>query len=226
MATRVQAAPVQSGAFGNGTTFVFPSNVTAGNHVCIVLTHSYLGCPPSFTDSQGNTYTARTSGTLKPGVGQRFWVFTAPIASSAALTATIAMGCGNCDIGYAVEVSGLDATTPFDGVQVSTNTANPVNSGSVTTTVDGAYVAAIFFGTAGTPSFTPGSGYTEQYDSGGFEIVDIIQSTLGAINPDATASSNAADVVGYTAAFKAAGGGGGGSSIAAISSGYHQRGLR
>lgn len=209
-ASVVQRATVQIGAWGTGTTFALPSNATAGNHVIVMLTHSYLGCPPSCTDSQGNTYTARTSGTLQPSGSQRFWVFTAPVGSSAALTVTVSMSCGNCDIGYVAEVSGLDTTTPYEGAAVSTNTANPVNSGSVTTSVNGAYVAAIFFGTAGTPSFTPGSGFTERYDTLGLMVEDQIQSTAGAINPDATASSNANTVNGYTAAFKATAGGGGG----------------
>jgi hypothetical protein len=218
MATVVQR--ITGLSLSGGNTLVLPSNVTAGNHIAVIGIHSYLACPPSVSDSQSNTYTKHVNGTLPSG-GLYFYVWTAPVTSSGACTVTLAMACGNFPIIGAVEVSGLNATTPFGGSNVAANTTNPTYAGSITPTVNGSYLAAIFRNAAAA-THTPMAGWTEVADPGSVLFEDVIQTTAATITPEATLSSTV-DSTGYTAFFNAAAAF---SAIAAISSGYHNRGLR
>ncbi len=189
-----------------GQTLVFPSNLNAGNTIVVGMAHSYLGCPPSISDSQGNTYTKHVNGT-QPSGGDYFYVWTAPVGSSAANTITMTMACGSSRFACAWEVSGLTAT-PFDVSNVSANSANPVVAGALTTTTNGAFIFAMMRDNGG-GAFTPMASWTERLDSTGHFVEDFIQTTAGSITPEATASGTPSNVVGYTAAFKATSGGGG-----------------
>jgi hypothetical protein len=226
MTAIVQVAVDPTSAVASGTPLAMGSNATAGNHMVVVVFHSYGGCSPSLADSQGNTYTKHVNNGNTGGGGVNFHCWSAPIGSSAALSVTPTFACGSRTMLVAYEVSGLITPgDPFDVYTNSTNASNPVVAGTLTTTTNGAFVAAMFSSTGG-GTFTPGTGYTERGDNGnGYMAMDTIQVSAGSITPDATAGSSPSTVHGYSVAFKSAGGGGGG-SIAAISVGYHLRGMR
>lgn len=188
----------------NADTLVMPGNVTAGNHIVILGAHSYIGCPPTVADSQSNTYTKRVDA-VRPTGGGYFYVWTAPITSSGACTITLSMGCGQFGTIYAAEVSGLDATTPYGGHNVSPNTANPVVCGSITPTVNGSYLAAIFFNNSG-GTFTAQSGWDDRFNATSSLAQTLVQTTAASITPEATASTSPSTAFGYTAYFNAAAG--------------------
>lgn len=220
MASIVQS--IHGFTVSGGGTLVFGSNLTAGNDIAVVGVHSYAGCPPSVSDSQGNTY-AHPVNAVQPSGGQYFHVWTAPVGSSAANTITVAMGCGNCPIIIALEVSGLDASTKYEAHATAPGSTNPVQAGSITPTVNNSLLVSLFRNNGG-GTWTAMSGWTEVDDTSGNQIQTYIQPTAAAINPEGTASTSPSTSFAYAAQFKSAAGGG--SSIAAISSGYHQRGLR
>ena len=186
----------EAAAIAAGGTIVLASSVTVGNRIVLMLRWDYNACPPSVTDNLGNSYTTHRSGT-------NYWVFSAPVTTGGSCTMTVAAGCSQGQ-GVAWELSGIDAT-PYDGANKSTNAANDVVTGSITTTANGVMVLAMFQGGVGSPTYTPGAGFTEVFDGGsGIQAQYQVQAVAGAINPSATASNNAADVVGFVAAFKAA----------------------
>jgi hypothetical protein len=190
---------------GTGNTIAYGSNLTTGNLMVVAVLHSYNGCPPSISsDTLGSTFTKRVDNVA---VGtRRAHIWTAPIPSGGANTLTFSMSCGSNSLTAIYELSGHDTTTPFGGSNSSTNTANPVLSGSITPTVNGSFLAAMMF-TASGGSFTPMSGWDERYDSGGLFAQDDIQTTAATINPEATVSALPADVFGISYFINAASGG-------------------
>lgn len=186
------------------STIAFNSNVVAGNAIIVMGRHSYAGCPPSITDSQSNTYTAK--GT-RPSTGgnTRFEIFTAVAGSSGALTITTSMACGSFISFIMIEVSGL-ISDPYDVQNVhNSNTTSPADCGSITPSQNGEYTAALFDRTGGvTSTYTARSGFTlrdTSVQSQGYE--DLIQATAAAITPDIDCTVDATyPVSGVTAAFK------------------------
>ena len=199
MASVVQR--VLGATISNAGTLVFGAGVTAGNHVVILGLHSYLGTPPTVATS-GLTYTKRVDAANNGIRDDYFYVWTAPIPSSGATTITFSMGAGFMRIAAAVEVSGLDATTPYGGHNLSTNTTNNVVAGSITPTVNGSYIGALFRNSSGDLS-APVAPFTEQYDTAGQSYNDVIQTTAAAITPSATAAASPSTVEGFTAFFNA-----------------------
>lgn len=183
-----------------------PSNTVSGNTMIILLAWSYNGCPPSFTDSQGNTYTAKASGAIEPIIGGAFWVFTAPIGSSAACTITLSAACGSIQYGFAAEVSGLQSD-PFDQINGVSDSTSPCNAGSVTPTTNGQYIAALFYRATNATSYAARGGFTkrEEWNSNSAAWQDFVQPTAGAITPDMDVGSVNASypVAGLVATFKA-----------------------
>lgn len=198
-ASVVQRIGAEYGIYTDGQTFAFGSNTVAGNAIVVMLTHSYLGCPPSLTDSQGNTYTSKGANPT-PGSG-RLWVFTAVAGSSAACTITVSMACGNAFLFFACEVSGLQSD-PFDGENVASDASSPYETGSVTPTADGALLMAMWHKAAGAVGGTSvTSPLSITVNNTNSEYADGIQSSAGAINVELTGPSGT--VYGYLVAFKA-----------------------
>lgn len=192
-------------------TFAMPGNVVSGNRLVAAFLHSYIGCAPSPSDSQGNTYAAHSSGALHPtsnnaGQGQYLWVASAPIGSSAALTFDPGYSCGNSRLQFIAEVSGLDGTTPYGGVNSDNQAASPAEAGSVTPDVNGSLIIGLFHALAGQPTWTAGSGLTKAFEDevNGACILTYIQPTAAAKNLDVAVSGNAGDIVGYAIWFRAA----------------------
>lgn len=185
-----------------GVGNAFTSNVVAGNKVVVFAVSSYLGCPPSIADSQSNTYTSH--GTQpNPAPGGFFYVFSAPIGSSGALTVTPTFACGYLHIYLQVEVSGLQ-TSAYDVENVLSDSTSPCNTGSITTTQDGDYIIAAYHRNGVGNSYTAGTGFTlrDTTSINGWE--DQVQATAGSITPDITCTASAAyPVYGFAAAFKA-----------------------
>jgi hypothetical protein len=173
----------------NGSTLALPGNATAGNTALVFCSHSYEGCPVTITDSQGNTYTRNVFNTGT--VAAVYSVFSAPIGSSAALTITFNMACGQTVFSALHEVSGLQAS-PFDQSNRLSNTSSPSNPQSVTPTTDGQYLA-VWAVRAVTGTFTAISPFTDQMNDGSVRsaLMDYIQPTAGAITPTMTTSASA-----------------------------------
>jgi hypothetical protein len=140
MASVIQHIDGYSGGYNSGQTFAFPGNVTAGNAIIVMLSHTYLGCPPSITDTQGNTYTSKGSQP-SDGSSGNFWIFTAVAGSTGANTLTVSFGCGFAKHFLAVEASGM-ASDPFDvqGVLEHVSTYGA----AITTTEDGELILAMW----------------------------------------------------------------------------------
>ena len=217
MASIVQS--VTGFAVNGGGTLVFGSNLVAGNDIVVVGVHSYAGCPPSVSDSQGNTY-AHPVNAVQPSGGRYFHVWTAPVGSSAANTITCAMACGNLYGVIALEVAGLDASTKYEAHSVGIGSTNPVQAGSITPTVNNSLLVSIFHDISGGSTWAAMSGWTEVAESASCQIQTYIQPTAAAINPEGTATSSPGTSFGYAVAFKsAAGGGGGGAKHGVVNSG-------
>lgn len=196
-----------------GATLVMPGNTVAGNTVILFSQWSYDGTAPTYSDSQGNTYTAR-GAQPKPAQNDRgkFHIHTAPVGSSAACTITLA-GTGLCRWAVAVEVSGLVAS-PYDKQSVNSNGANDCTAGSITPATNGQYIMAVFWRDMGATSFAPGAGWTERAEFGSSApngcLIDQVQATAAAINATVTAGSvnTSYYVNGFVASFEKAAGGG------------------
>lgn len=185
-ATYVQSIMPQYATISNGSTFALGSNVTAGNALIVVIQQWYNGCPPSLTDSQGNTWT-RTSP------ASTHFVYTAVAGSSGANTVTLSAGCSTNAGGLAYfEVSGLQ-TNPFDQFGAQNYTSSPGYTVSITPTTNGQFLIALFRG-GNSNNFTPVSPFTlgtkfptgGGNEDGGSEYYT--QTTAAAIAASATAS--------------------------------------
>src|SRR5690348_8099429 len=202
-------APIISGSPLSAT---FPSDVTAGNTIIVVIAHNYLGCSPGATDCHDtldNLYTRHGTG-QSPGANQFLWMYSAPVTTSGPCTATVSYGCGTCRWAYFAEFSGI-AASPYDGSNVAVSTTNDAVSGEVTTTADGDLVLSAWSGVAA-PSYTAGSGTiilataigspTDPKDCLQMQI----QSTAGAVAPTAQAVGIGSTYTGFgfTSAWKAA----------------------
>ena len=201
MATAV-VQQVTGTSLSNGSSLAFGSNVTAGNLIVVHILHSYAGCPPSVA-ATGFTFTNRVNG-VRPTGGRDYYVWTALVPSTGSLSIDLNMACGTVPIAAAYEISGQDGTTPYGGSNTSTNAANPVGCGSITPTVNGAFIGAFLWDSSGTASYTPSGSFTERVDTGGAQAMDWVQTTAAAITPEATASGSASTITGYTFYINAA----------------------
>jgi hypothetical protein len=188
------------GTFASPTKdIVLPSNTVAGRQIVVLLYHSYLGCPVTLTDSQGNTYTQHSANPT--GNTGYLYVFTAVAGQSAACTITAAFSCGNIRQYFAAEVSGLDTSSIFDVEAVALDTGTPYGVG-VTTTTDGALVMTMFNKEGGDPGATSiDSPFTLVNNTSAYVDAYAIQTSAGLITPALNGPSGS--IVCATVAFKA-----------------------
>jgi hypothetical protein len=184
----------------NGDTLALPGNATAGNHILVMCNHSYSGCPVTITDSQGNTYTRHFFSDF-------VWsFFTAPVASSAALTVTFNMACGQSSRSMVVEVSGLATPHYYDMANRTTNTTSPASSGGITPDTNGQYLA-VWGSRPIAGSWAADSPFTERLenDTSTMMYQDYIQPTAALIDPSMTVTaSEYFPVIVYAVALRAA----------------------
>jgi hypothetical protein len=139
-----EAYGTRDDAVSSPAPLAFGSNVTSGNRIIVVLIHTYLGTPPTISDTLGNTYTVRGSHP-DIAVNKFLWIFDTVSGSSGANTVTATYGAGSSYALAILEVSG--STTGYDttaGMNSATSTSSPKSTGSITPSADGALVVGIF----------------------------------------------------------------------------------
>ena len=203
----VQRADNEAGAT-SPMALAFGSNVVSGNLLVVTTMHSYAGCAISISDTRGSTFTKRVDVIdISQGGNTYVSVWTAPAASSGANTVTLTSSCGAYHRSSIYELSGHDATTPYGGATgPTTNTTNPVKSGSITPTVNGSFLLSFMRNANNTYTFTPMSGWTARYSTTYYFLQDTIQTTAATINPEATASADPSTVKGLSVWINAAAG--------------------
>lgn len=219
MATFVQGVDGQ-GVFNTGQTFAMPGNSTSGNTICVIMEHSYLGCPPSITDTLGNTYTSKGANP-SPVAGRFLFVFTAPVTSTGANTLTITFSCGNSFAFFAAEVSGL-VTDPFDDEATLDDTTTAYGPGNLTPTQNNDFIMALWHkqgsDLGGSSVASPMNFFTNALK---YATAYGIQATTSDINPELTGPANT--ITCYGAAFKATATGGDSQKAAFIRLGRFSR---
>lgn len=199
-ATYVQEASTDYGTYYDGSTWSFGSDVTAGNHIAVLMFHSYSGCPPSLSDNQGNSYTARGANPGTP-VGL-FRIFTAPVGSTGPCTITMHCACGYVRLFVAVEVSGLDDADLFEAQNTATDASSTYETGSITPASDGAFLIAMWHKAGGTLSGTSvSSEVTIRQNYNAMLYATGTQAIAAAVNPQLTGPTGT--IYGCVAAFNA-----------------------
>jgi hypothetical protein len=183
----------------NNSSFSFSNDLTAGNTIIVGILWSYPGCPPSITDTLGNTYTQGGSEVQAGGSGYYMYWFYAPVVSSGPNTVFVSAACGTSQIAFASEYSGL-SSSPFDSNNSQLNTTTSCLGGNLTTTKNGELILGVFMNS----SFTAGSGFTQRVINNVNAIMeDQVQTTAGSINPNAGCNSSSGNPsYGFSAAFK------------------------
>lgn len=100
----------------SGVGYSFTSNNTAGNFIVVVVSGSYSGgaFSYSFSDSNGNTYTALSLDSA-PATDVKQRMFYSPNIVSGSNQITVTYSGGVSDVGFtAVEYSGIKLTSPLD----------------------------------------------------------------------------------------------------------------
>lgn len=200
------AAYVQSGirtGVSSGNTFTFGSSVTTGNTLLAATIH-YGGCPPSLTDSLGNTWSSVGSQPSDPtNPSAKVFVYAAKSIGTGTCIVTFTMGCGTSDF-YMMEASGI-LTTPFDVQNVASNTTSPCGCGSITPSVNGEFIMACFYRSGSVASsYTTNGTFIVNTTIAYGALCSYVQPTAGAITPAVLASgvSVAYPVIGFAASFK------------------------
>jgi hypothetical protein len=189
----------------SGATTTLPMHTTSGNQLIIMSDWSYLGCPPSYTDTEGNTFTLQGANPM-PNSGEYLFIATAPIGSSATDTITQTASCGSSYTAYALEYSGL-ASNPYDTEAIFNNssTQSTCYSGTSTPSTNGDLILSFFTNQTG-GAMTINSPFTLRVSGAlNFPLGDYVQSTAAAIS--ATASCSVTPTYygsGFLATFKAA----------------------
>lgn len=124
------------------------------------------------SDSLGSSFTSRVATTSSPGWGYgiRCWTMEAG-ASPAARTVTVGIGGTNAHAYrlWVDDITGYDTTTPVTGAIVGTDAdgdgAAALTLAASPTVDDIIYGAAATGISSGTPSVSPGSGFTELLDA-------------------------------------------------------------
>lgn len=134
---------------GNGTGAVattMDSNVVVGN---TLIVQTITGGPggiltTSITDNRGNTYVQFGTTRTTPG-GASIQLWYAKITTGGSLVVTTHQGnpISSC-LQHVQEVSGLNTTTPQDQVTSITGNSTTPSGGSITPTVNGAYLVSGF----------------------------------------------------------------------------------
>lgn len=172
----VQEIEASSSAAGTSISAALPSNVVAGNLLHAVALQGLSSQSITFSDSLGNTWSAR------PGVSEAAIQSTlmdahaANIAGGAdTVTATFGSSAGGRAI-YVLEISGLKTASVLDGSGQSTDTGNnPTNSTTCTNAAQPGVMISFGMGfqtamTAGAGMTTRTSGLWVGYGAGGNAI--------------------------------------------------------
>ena len=185
-----------------GSTLMFPSNVTAGNFLIVFITWVYAGCPPSVSDSQGNSYTQLTSGS--------YYTFIATAGSTGANTVTLHAGCSQSLYFSICEVSGL-AVSPYDAASsLVLNGSSTSLTATVTSSAAGDLCLGVFYNHSGVSYTYTATGSTVAIAGGGGSNMGMlcygIFPIAGSCTLTATASAASANYpnASFVVAFKAA----------------------
>lgn len=195
-------------------TFAVPAaGIAAGNTLLVM---GGTGTVSAVTDSKGNAYTIRATGTTVIFLADS--VITTPLVSGDTITVT-RTATGNLKA-LCVEYSGMDPASPFDAAAAASTTSVNVSGGSITTTrandlVLGLFHGIVFTPDVGTPQITtPGALFTNEtgvaissgggLDGYGFDWESKFAPSVGNQTASATWSYGLAAVAGVTAAYKAA----------------------
>jgi hypothetical protein len=184
----VQSAVIPN--VGYPFTVALPSPVTVGNDIIVIWSHSYTGCPPSLTDSLGNTY-ARAGQFLVSGVGGDIEAHSARVTTAGTPTLTFAAGCGQSDVwtGWVFEATGLAPTgVLFDG-EVGAQTASSTQSSGALTTTDVDVLISYGRGSvvyAGGNAWTPTDGSTVFLSGTRESLMYLVTSAPGTYTATAT----------------------------------------
>jgi len=227
----VQSNKNQASNHGTTSVTVALTGVSTSN-LLIAMFGSFRGDTPGtitgITDNQGNTWTQRAS-TMPGSFGLAIWTCKPTTGGSVTVSLNFSGGDANKYSSLSVyEVSGVH-TDVIDGTPATstgTSTAPVANIPDTATTTD------LVFGVmtcTNTNTATAGSGWTlgNGYNDNDVQMTSVLlrtTSSAGAFDP--TWGLGSSDTW-YAAGIALKGiTGGGGSSIAAISSGYQQRGMR
>lgn len=218
LVTEVNSSPAA------GASFTLSKTPTAGNLLILAVHyHSTSITLSSVSDTQGNTWTlVGNSPSVSPG--ERVGLAYAYNVSGSAATITVTASSGTPTCSYSLsEWSGFTGANPLDKSVTGSGT-----SGNTSVTLVGVAANALVFmaSTRTGGNSTPTANYTGRYQRDDFYYehgeYDLDSGASGNIVVDATGTSSNWTAIAASFAVPA----GGGSSIAAISSGYHQRGLR
>lgn len=173
-----------------GTSFTdsFLSNTIINNTIIVLVMQGggSSGATYAFSDSQGNIYT-RGASFNNPGVGQIDLWYTNAIGG--ALTVAAANFSSSSTVGLEIyEVSGLlIGATILDKTIVQTGSGTSLAVGPILTDHDNEFCIAAFV-TSGSPSITPGGGWSTDFNAPGFFSESQTQSAAGTITGTATSS--------------------------------------
>ena len=208
--TFINSAHASGGANGDTTASVDMS----GANFCAAATTYYSVGEPTVSDSNMNTWTARTAYDAGFQVGTQ--IFYSQGGTYNSMTFSVS-GSGTYSNLAVVCFSGM-ASSPYDGNESGVTDVNTVKStGSITPSQnDEVLISSCAFGNSIDSCSNTSGGYTvtDQYvpvpaTSEGGAIGYLIQTTATASNPEWTQVSSQYIAV-AVAAFKTAGGGGGG----------------
>lgn len=173
---RINSASADSfgtGAYTSGSFTPNNSSLLVAVGYGIAETDSGMrGTSLTISDSLGTlTWTARAQTTASPGWSYGISIWTAPVTTGASMTASLDCGATNIHA-YRLwidDITGYDTGTPVTGSIVGSDAdGNGTAALTLAATPDAAdiiYGAAAMGISSGTPSVTPGSGFTELMDA-------------------------------------------------------------
>lgn len=173
---RINSASADSfgtGAYASGAFTPNNSSLLVAIGLAIAETDSGMrGTSLTIADSLGTlTWTARTQTTASPGWSYGLSIWTAPVATGALMTASLDCGATNIHAYrfFIDDITGYDTGTPVAGSIVGSdadgNGAAALTLAATPVAGDIIYGAAAMGISSGTPSVTPGSGFTELVDA-------------------------------------------------------------
>ena len=207
-----------------GATFTLSKTPTAGSLLILAVHyHSTSITLSSVSDNVNGAWTlVGNSPSVSPGERVGLAYIWNVAGSACTITATASSGTPTCSTSLS-EWSGFGSANPLDKSITGSGA-----SGDTSVTLTGVAANALIFMASNRTggNSTPTANYTGLYQRGDFYYdhgeYDLDSGASGNIVVDATGTSSNWTAIAASFAVPA----GGGSSIAAISSGYHQRGLR
>lgn len=198
-------------ANGNGTThdLSFPSTVTAGNTILVILfgfsdvaditgiVANGISGSPALTQDFSNTFASRTAR-----------VYRLSNAGSGGTGVRITMSASHFDVpGWIIEVSGLTNTTPFTNSGVMSDNFEPTEFDATASVNAAGDVAFARFADVTLANITSTrSGFTQSPESNGSELMQTNLNTgAGTVTAGATLSSNSGFLgAGFVVTYKKA----------------------